>query len=79
MFLVLMVYLMNWLRFSRLEGITVPPSQVTQRFSALKKRNIIKFVLCKSCCLFKYLLSHMGEYVAGWACQVHGSHQYMQT
>jgi hypothetical protein len=37
MFPVLIVYLMNWLRFSRLEGIAVPPSQVTQGFNGLKK------------------------------------------
>jgi hypothetical protein len=74
-----MVYLMNWLRFSRLEGIAVPPSQVTPGFNGLKKCDIVKFLLYKSCCWFKYLLSHMGEYVAGWACQVDGSQQYMQT
>jgi hypothetical protein len=78
-FLLLMIYLMNWLRFSRLEGVAVPPSQVTQQFSGLKKWDIVKFVLCESCCWFKYSLFHMGESVAGWACQVHGSHQCMQT
>ncbi len=47
-----MVYLMNWLRFSRLEAIAVPPSQVTPGFNGLKKRDIVKFVLYKSCCWF---------------------------
>ncbi len=40
---------------------------------------IIKFVLYKSCCWFKYLLSHMGEYVAGlglsstWKSSIHAN------